>query len=64
MPTGSSVTYTVTCLIDPAATGTVSKTATVAGSNDPNGGDNTATDDDTVLVPTADIGAPLRRCPP
>ncbi|MDY6986882.1 MAG: hypothetical protein SWQ30_02395 [Thermodesulfobacteriota bacterium] len=50
MPAGSSVTYTVTCDIDPSATGTLSNTATVTASvTDPDPGNNTFTDGDTVL---------------
>ena len=57
MPAGSSVTYTATCDIDPAATGTLSNTATVTASvTDPVPGNNSATDGDTVLEPEADLG--------
>ncbi len=57
MPAGSSVTYTADCTIAEDATGTLSNTATVAGSvTDPDPGNNSATDDDTVLVPDADLG--------
>ncbi len=56
MPAGSSVTYTVSCDIDSSATGTLSNTATGTSSvTDPNAGNNSATDGDTVLVPEADI---------
>jgi uncharacterized repeat protein (TIGR01451 family)/CSLREA domain-containing protein len=56
MPAGSSVTYTVTCTIDSAATGTLSNTATITSSvADPIPGNNSATDSDTVLTPMADI---------
>ena len=56
MPAGSSVTYTVSCTIDADATGTLSNTATIAGSvTDPDTGNNSATDDDTVLAPEADL---------
>lgn len=56
LPTGASVTYTATCDIDPAATGTLSNTATIASAlHDPNLVNNTATDDDTLLVPEADL---------
>jgi len=57
LPVGGSVTFTVTCTIDPAATGSLSNTASVAvpaGMTDPTPGDNTATDVDT-LVPTGDL---------
>ena len=56
MPSGSSVTYTATCATDAAATGTLSNTATIAGSvTDPNPANNSATDADTVLVSEADL---------
>ncbi len=56
MPVTSSVTYTAICDIDPAATGILSNAATInwAG-NDPNSSNNTATDVDTELVPSADL---------
>ncbi len=55
---GSSATYTVTVPILSAATGTLSNTATVAapaGATDPVAGNNSATDNDTVLSVTADL---------
>ena len=56
MPANSTVTYTVTCDIDPAATGTLSNTASISGSvTDPTAANNDATDDDTVLTPTVDL---------
>ncbi len=56
MPAGSSVTYTVTCDIDPTATGTLSNTATISSAyTELNLDDNSATDDDTVLIPEADL---------
>jgi uncharacterized repeat protein (TIGR01451 family) len=56
MPNGSSVTYTATCDIASDATGTLSNTATISGSvTDPQLADNSATDDDTVLSPEADL---------
>jgi uncharacterized repeat protein (TIGR01451 family) len=55
MPSGSSVTYTASCSIDPSATGTLSNTATATASvTDPTPGNNSATDSDT-LTPEADI---------
>jgi len=51
LPAGGSVTYTVSCSISPAATGTLSNTATVAapaGVTDPVPGNNSATDSDTL----------------
>ena len=57
LPPGSSVTYTATCNIDPAATGTLSNTATATASvTDTVPGNNSATDGDTVLDPEADLG--------
>ncbi len=56
MPSGSSVTYTASCDIDEAATGTLSNTVTATASvNDPVPGNNSAIDNDTVLMPEADI---------
>ncbi len=51
LPSGGSVTYTASCNISIAATGTLSNTATVtapAGVTDPTPGNNSATDSDTV----------------
>ena len=56
MPVGSSVVYTATCAIDSDATGTLSNTATATPSiTDTVPGNNSATDDDTVLTPEADL---------
>ncbi len=56
MPSGSSVSYTATCLVDEAATGTLSNTATATASvADPATGNNTATDADTVIAAEADL---------
>src|SRR5262249_52386974 len=55
-PTAAS-TYELTLDIDPTATGTLSNTASVAppsGPTDPNNGNNSSTDTDT-LVPVADL---------
>jgi uncharacterized repeat protein (TIGR01451 family) len=57
IPSGGSVTYIVHGIVDPAATGTLSNTATVAapaGVTDPDTSNNSATDTDT-LTPTADL---------
>ncbi len=57
LPAGGSVTYTASCAISAAATGTLSNTATVAapaGVTDPTPGNNSATDTDT-LAPQADL---------
>src|SRR5690606_30483389 len=51
LPAGTSVTFTISGTIDAAASGTLSNTATVtapAGVTDPNPGDDTATDSDTL----------------
>lgn len=56
LPGGGSVTYTVTATIDPAATGTLTNTASAFGSfPDANTADNTATDT-TTLTPQVDVG--------
>ena len=50
MPPGSSVTYTVDCLVAGDAEGTLENTATAVGSvADPTPGDRSATDGDTVV---------------
>ena len=55
MPAGSSVTYTATCTISPAAVGTLVNTATISSATpDPNGNNNSATDTDT-LGASADL---------
>jgi uncharacterized repeat protein (TIGR01451 family) len=57
LPSGGSVTYTANCTISSLATGTLSNTATVTapgGVTDPNPGNNSATDSDT-LAPSADL---------
>src|SRR5262249_41419495 len=57
MPAGSAITYRVTGTITASATGSLSNTATVtqpAGVSDPNPGNNSATDTDT-LTPQADL---------
>ncbi len=57
LPAGGSFTFTAVAAISPAATGTLSNTATVAapGSvNDPNAANNSATDTDT-LTPQANL---------
>jgi uncharacterized repeat protein (TIGR01451 family) len=55
LPSGGSVTYTATCAISAAATGTLANTATVSSSiTDPTPGNNSATDSDT-LTPQADL---------
>ncbi|HLX23944.1 MAG TPA: DUF11 domain-containing protein [Usitatibacter sp.] len=57
LPAGGSVTYTASATISAAATGTLSNTATIAvpgGVTDPNLGNNSATDSDT-LGASADL---------
>lgn len=56
MPAGSSVTYTATCDVDPAATGDLSNTASIGSASvaDPTAGNDSATDVDT-LTPSADL---------
>nr|WP_277871151.1 DUF11 domain-containing protein [Dokdonella fugitiva] len=57
LPAGGSVTYTASCAVSAAATGTLGNTATAAappGVTDPNPTNNSATDTDT-LTPNADI---------
>jgi uncharacterized repeat protein (TIGR01451 family) len=55
LPAGSSVTYTATCTISPAAVGTLVNTATISSATpDPNAANNSATDTDT-LGATADL---------
>ena len=51
LPSGSSVTYTATCNINAAFTGTLSNTATVtSATTDPNPTNNSAMDDTTVTA--------------
>jgi len=57
LPTGGSVTYTVSATVSPSATGDLENTATVTappGIDDPNLPNNEATDTDT-LTPQADL---------
>jgi hypothetical protein len=51
---GASVTYTLTALIDPNATGKLSNTVTVTAANDTNPDNNNATDTDE-LTPQNDV---------
>ncbi|HZP66895.1 MAG TPA: hypothetical protein VFB32_11350, partial [Rudaea sp.] len=59
LPAGGSTTYTASCTISAAASGTIANTATVAapaGLTDSNPGNNTATDSDTVnAAPGANV---------
>ena len=57
MPASSQVTYTVTCDIDPATRGTLMNTATILSmaTSDPVPGNNSASDNDTVLTPDVDL---------
>ena len=53
---GGSATYAATCTVDAGATGTLFNTAAISGVVfDSTPADQTATDADTVLVPTADL---------
>jgi len=66
LPAGGSVTFTVSCTVSPAATGTISNTATISmmggGPTDPDPANNSATDTDTVnpFVGNAFTVAPCR----
>ncbi|MDX1997872.1 MAG: IPTL-CTERM sorting domain-containing protein, partial [Thermoanaerobaculia bacterium] len=50
LPVGGSVTYTAACVVSNSATGSLSNTATVSSGavTDPNAGNNSATDTDTI----------------
>jgi uncharacterized repeat protein (TIGR01451 family) len=55
---GGNATFIVNATVSPSATGTLANTATVAapaGVVDPIGANNTATDTDTIVLPTADL---------
>jgi uncharacterized repeat protein (TIGR01451 family) len=52
---GATVTYTVTCAVGAGASGTLVNTATAAYANDPQAGNNVATDGDTAIRPRADV---------
>ena len=55
LPAGGSVTFTAVCSIAPGATGSLANTATVtSATSDPNAGNNSATDTDT-LTPSGDL---------
>jgi uncharacterized repeat protein (TIGR01451 family) len=57
IPVGRTTTYTATCTIPSSATGTIVNTASVTapGYLDPNASNDSATDDDTLLIPEADL---------
>ena len=58
LPAGGSVVFTVTCAIDPTATGSLSNTATVtapSGVTDDTPANNSASDTNTVLTPETDL---------
>jgi uncharacterized repeat protein (TIGR01451 family) len=62
---GGTATFTLTGSVDPAATGTLANTASVApprGSTDPSAGNNSATDTDA-LTPQADLALALLDAP-
>ncbi|ULR91371.1 DUF11 domain-containing protein [Comamonas sp. B21-038] len=59
LPAGGSVTYTASAVLSAAATGTLSNTATVAapaGVTDPNPGNNSATDTDSISALPRSVG--------
>jgi uncharacterized repeat protein (TIGR01451 family) len=65
LPAGGSATYSLSGSLDPAATGTLTNTASVvapAGVSDPDPGDNAASDTD-VLTPLADLGLVMADSP-
>ncbi|MBN1208544.1 MAG: tandem-95 repeat protein, partial [Myxococcaceae bacterium] len=65
LASGSSVSFTVTATVNPAATGTLVNTASVAAPQnhtDPSSANNTATDTDT-LTPRADLAVSLSDAP-
>ncbi|MBN1210444.1 MAG: DUF11 domain-containing protein, partial [Myxococcaceae bacterium] len=65
LASGGSATFTVTATVDPAATGTLDNTATVAvpaSYTDPDAANNSATDSDT-LSPSADLSLALSDSP-
>jgi uncharacterized repeat protein (TIGR01451 family) len=65
LPSGASVSYSASCAVAASATGTVANTATVsapAGVTDPNGGNNSAIDSDTVDA-QADLAVSLSDTP-
>ena len=58
LPVGAVATYTAVCQVAPDALGTLVNTATVAvptGSFDPDPSNDSASDDDTELIPVADL---------
>ncbi len=64
MPAGSSVTYIVTADIASSATGTLINTATATESvTDNDQGNNSASDNDTVLTPMADLSIVMSDSP-
>ncbi len=61
LPSGGSVTYTVSATISASATGTLVNTATVTapqGVTDPNTANNSATDTDNLVCPTISLTTP------
>ncbi len=57
LPVGGTATYTAVCAVDPEATGTLANTASVEAPAgvDPNPANDSASDLDTVLSPSADL---------
>lgn len=52
---GGSVRYTVACTVSAAGAGTLSNTASITGPADPNGANNSSTDDDTLIARGDDV---------
>ncbi|MSQ47005.1 MAG: DUF11 domain-containing protein [Deltaproteobacteria bacterium] len=50
LPNGGGVTYTATCMVAGSASGSLINTASISSSNDPNTGNNSATDTDTICT--------------
>ncbi len=50
LPSGGTATYSATCTVAANASGILSNTATVTATGDPNTGNNSATDQDTVNI--------------
>ena len=66
LPVAATATYTASCTVAPSASGTLSNTATIAeqaGTTDPNTGNNSATDTDTLSGAAADLSINLIATP-
>lgn len=63
LPVGASVDYTITCAVDPAATGSTTQTAMISGgANDATPSDANASDTNT-LTPMADLSLAMDAAP-